>query len=78
MAGYLLGLAISYIQKRYSLVDPDFASLKFEKKDFTRYMLESSQTKTENIIVSYLVGIASEVYGILSVTMVCLSYRWPY
>lgn len=59
----LLGLAISYIQKRYSLVDPDFASLKFEKKDFTRYMLESSQTKTENIIVSYLVGIASEVYG---------------
>lgn len=59
----LLGLAISYIHKRYTLVNSDFDSLKFDKKDFTKYMKKMTQTKTENILVSYLVGIASEVYG---------------
>lgn len=59
----LLGLAISYIQRRYTLADSDFERLRIDKKEFIIYMTESVQTKTENTIVSYMVGIASEVYG---------------
>lgn len=58
----LLGLAILYIQRRYTLIDPDFDQLRFDKKEFCQYMTESVQTKTENTIVSYLIGIASELY----------------
>lgn len=59
----LLGLAVSYVQKRYMLIDPNFESVKFDKEEFIKYMLEFSRNKTENLIVSYLVGIAAEVYG---------------
>ena len=59
----LLGLAISYIHKRYTLVDPNFEQLRIAKNEFYDYMTDSIQTKTENTIVSYLLGIASEAYG---------------
>jgi hypothetical protein len=59
----LLGLAIVYVQKRYTLAEHDFESLRFEKTDFTKYMTESTQNNIENIIVNYLVGISSEIYG---------------
>lgn len=59
----LLGLAISYIQKRYTLVDPAFDQLRLDKKEFDYYMEESSRVKTEQTIASYLAGIVCEKYG---------------
>ena len=59
----LLGLAISYIQRRYTLVNPVFDQLRVDKKEFDRYMTESVKTKTEQTIVSYLAGIVCEKYG---------------
>ena len=59
----LLGLALSYIQRRYMLDDSDFDHVRFDKKDFLTYMADSVQTKSENTIISYLIGIASGVYG---------------
>ena len=56
----LLGLAISYIQRRYTLVDPSFEDLRMSKADFDTYMATSVETKTENTIVSYLVGECTE------------------
>lgn len=58
----LLGLAVSYIQRRYMLTDPDFAELRVDKGAFDRYMLESSQTRTEQTIASYLVACVSEEF----------------
>ena len=56
----LLGLAISYVQRRYALVDPGFEDLRMSKVDFDAYMTESVETKTEKTIVSYLVGECTE------------------
>lgn len=59
----LLGLAISYIQRRYTLVNPVFDQLRVDKKEFDRYMTESVKTKTEQTIASYLACIVCEKYG---------------
>ncbi len=59
----LLGLAISFIQRRYTLVNPDFDQLRVDKKEFDCYMTESVKTKTEQTIASYLAGIVCEEYG---------------
>jgi len=59
----LLGLANSYIQRRYTLVNPCFDQLRVNKKEFNQYMTESVQMKTEQTIESYLVGIVCEEYG---------------
>ncbi len=59
----LVGLSISYIQRRYTLVNPVFDQLRVEKKEFDHYMTESVKTKTEQTIVSYLAGIVCEEYG---------------
>lgn len=59
----LLGISILYIQKRYALVDSDFNKLRFAKNEFCEYITESVENKTEKTIVSYLAGIASELYG---------------
>ncbi len=59
----LLGLAISYIQRRYTLVNPVFEQLRVDKKEFDQYMTESVKTKTEQTIASYLAGIVCEEYG---------------
>lgn len=57
----LLGLAISYLQQRYVLDDPDFSQLRVDKKSFDSYMKTSTMTKTEQTIVNYLVGVACSV-----------------
>ncbi len=59
----LLGLAISYIQQRYLLDDPEFLQLRVDKKNFDSYMKSSTMTKTEQIITNYLVGVACEECG---------------
>lgn len=58
----LLGLAVSYIQRRYMLTDPGFAQLRVDKEVFDRYMRESSRTRTEQTIANYLVGCVSEEF----------------
>lgn len=59
----LLGIAISYIQKRYELEDSDFEKLRVDKKEFDQYMTNSVETKTEETIASYLTGLVCEKYG---------------
>ena len=59
----LLGLAISYIQRRYTLVDSNFEQVRVDKKEFDQYMMDSTKTKTEATIANYLVGIVCEKYG---------------
>ena len=59
----LLGLAISYIQRRYVLVNPNFDDLRVDKKEFDLYIKKSTQTKTDRTIACYLMGTVSEVYG---------------
>ena len=59
----LLGLAISYIQRRYMLNNPDFGQLRMDKKEFDHYMTEYTKRKDEQIIVSYLSGVVCEEYG---------------
>lgn len=59
----LLGLAISYMHRRYTLVNPGFDQLKVDKKEFDQYMTESVKTRTEQTIASYLVGNVCEKYG---------------
>jgi hypothetical protein len=56
----LLGLAISYIQRRYTLVNPSFEDLRVSKAEFDAYMTASVETKTEETIISYLVGECTE------------------
>lgn len=58
----LLGLAISYIQRRYILDDTSFEELRVDKNEFNQYMFESVKTRTDQTIKSYLVGIVSEQY----------------
>ena len=59
----LLGLAISYLQQRYALDDPDFTQLRVDKKSFDQYMTNATEAKTEQTIANYLVGVACEEYG---------------
>lgn len=59
----LLGLAISYIQQRYTSDNSIFEQLRVDKKEFDYYMSESVKTKTEQTIASYLAGIVCEKYG---------------
>ena len=58
----LLGLAIVYIQRRYSLVSPCFDQLCVKKQEFDQYMQETAKTKTEQTIVAYLIGAICEQY----------------
>ena len=59
----LLGLTISYIQRRYTLVDPGFDQLRVKRTEFDQYILESTQTKTSQTIASYLMGVVSGEYA---------------
>lgn len=59
----LFGLAISYIQRRYTLNNTTcFNQLKMSKKDYNQYMIGVVGTRTNQIIVSYLVDIVFETY----------------
>ena len=61
----LLGLAVLYMQRRYTLNESElfFEKLRIQKSAFDDYIKQSLQTKTEETIVSYLVGIACEKYN---------------
>ena len=59
----LLGLAITYVQRRYVLENPEFDQLRMSKEEFDQYMKESAETEKEQTIASYLVGVACEKYG---------------
>ena len=59
----LLGLAISYIQRRYVLENPNFEQLRVDKKEFDQYMKESATLNTEQTIANYLQGLVCEKYG---------------
>lgn len=61
----LLGLAISYIQRRYTLKKPNFEQLKVEKKAFDQYMQNAIQMRKEESIVYYLIAIISEKYNMI-------------
>lgn len=56
----LLGLAVLYIQRRYTLVNPGFEDLRMSKSDFDTYMTTTVETEPEDRIVSYLVGECTE------------------
>lgn len=59
----LLGLAISYMQRRYALENPNFEQLRVDKEEFDQFMSDSSKTKTEKTIINYLLGLVCEEYG---------------
>ncbi len=59
----LLGLAISYIQNRYNLVNPTFDDLRVSRSEFIQHIEQTTQIETEQSIVGYLIGVASEEYG---------------
>ena len=59
----LLGLAISYIQRRDELVDSNFEHLRVDKKEFDPYMSDFVRTKIEKTSANYLVGVVCEEYG---------------
>ena len=59
----LLGLAITYVQQRYVLENPEFDQLRMSKEEFDQYMKESAETEKEQTIASYLVGVACGKYG---------------
>lgn len=50
----LLGLAINYIQKRYTLNNSKFEQLKVEKSKFVAYIEQTIQVKTENHMIAYV------------------------
>lgn len=56
----MLGLAISYIQRRDALDNSDFKKMRVVKKAFDQYKTDSSKMKTEQTIVNYLVGVVCE------------------
>lgn len=60
----LLGLAVLYVQRRYTLnvSDAAFEELRIDKAEFDDYIKKSLERKTDATIVSYLVGIAYEKY----------------
>ena len=63
----LLGLAITYIQKRYMSNDTNLEQFKLEqfkigKSDFIEHIKKAVKSYTDELIVSYLVGKASETY----------------
>ena len=58
----LLGLAITYIQRRYLCELNEFDQICFERTAFDQYMNDSANPKKETIIVSYVIGAISEEY----------------
>lgn len=56
----LLGLAISFIQRRYFLTNPTFDDLKINKCEFNQYMKDSVNISTDETIAAYLISIACE------------------
>lgn len=58
----LLGLAVSYVQKRYLLDASEFDQIRIDKIKFNEYMKDSVSGKSEESIINYLVGVVCGVY----------------
>lgn len=61
----LLGLALGYVQKRYTLVDPDFEQMRVAKKEFQQYILNIIDIPSEEHIVGYVRAVVVEKYIIM-------------
>lgn len=59
----LLGLAISYMQKRYEIEHPEFEKIKVDKTEFIDYMEQTMQQKAENHITAYVTSCIWEQYA---------------
>ena len=59
----LLGLAVSYIQRRYMQDNSCFDQLKVDKKEFDKYMEETVGIKPEKEITGYLTDLVCEIYS---------------
>lgn len=58
----LLGLAVLYVQKRYTLSGSDvgFDKIRIDKSDFDKHMRATASEESEESIVAYLVSVACE------------------
>lgn len=59
----LLGLAVMFIQRSYLKESPNSNKLWVTKKEFKQHMEEFTQINTTQTIISYLAGVAYQVYG---------------
>ena len=59
----LLGLGISFVQRRYLLEDAEPDQMRMTCREFDDYIKKATQINREDMIGSYLVGIAAERYG---------------
>lgn len=59
----LFGLAITCIQRRYTLNDSKFEDLRVDIKEFDEYIKKNTEEKTDGIIAAYLVDCVSERYN---------------
>lgn len=58
----LLGLALGYMQKRYTLEKPDFEQMIVEKKKFQQYILNIMNIQSEEHIAAYVRTVVGEQY----------------
>ncbi|MBO4998369.1 MAG: hypothetical protein J6D02_10260 [Lachnospira sp.] len=58
----LLGLALGYMQKRYTLEKPDFEQIIVEKKKFQQYILNIMNIQSEEHIAAYVRTVVGEQY----------------
>ena len=59
----LLGLGISFVQRRYLLEDAEPDQMRMTCGEFDGYIKEATRINREDMIGSYLVGVAAERYG---------------
>lgn len=57
-----IGLAISYIQKRYTIEEPDFDKVKVERVEFINYMKVNIQTQSDKHLIAYINSLVWEQY----------------
>lgn len=55
-------MALGYVQKRYTLVDPDFEQMRVAKKEFQQYILNIIDIPSEEHIVGYVRAVVVEKY----------------
>lgn len=58
----LLGLALGYIQRRYTLVDPKFEQVRVSKEEFKQYIFDIVDKQSEEHIAAYVRTIVGEQY----------------
>lgn len=58
----LIGLAVSYMQRRYMLDNPSFEKIKVERAEFIDYIQQTMQFKTEEHMIAYMNACVLEQY----------------